>query len=445
MIPNLSRNRWCERDKNILASAVGGVIGRIVTLATPFIATPIILNYLGDFVFGVWLTAVSAISMAVSLDFGIGNGLNTRLSYHLGRGEYGLMRSYISNAYLVLLASSAIFIVILLGVWSFVSWEYILKNDIEAYEASAVIFVTLLVFLIGLPVSVIQKIMYACQRGWEINIWLVMGSAGSLIATWLSVEANLSAPQVVFSYMFPPVLVMLLSTISFYLRFSYLRPGVGVINKKHLMDLLVIGFKYFCLSVLIAIGMNIDNVIIAHKLGSDVVTNFAVPMKISSLLMVVSATVFLPLWAANGEALAKHDYTWIKKSTLRMSFYGGVSVFIIGLVVVINADSLILMWVGREFSDQTEIIVFSGLVALLMTVTAPFNMLLNASGVIYIQILGWFFLVFFATYFKYVFADVEDLWRIPLLTAIIYLFFVTIPSVWCAYRIFRNDAVLCAK
>ena len=68
-----------------------------------------------------------------------------------------------------------------------------------------------------------------------------------------------------------------------------------------------------------ALAMNADYLVIAHVLGPESVTTFSVPARLFAQLGLLVSLVNLPLWPANGEALARGDVAWVRRITARMT------------------------------------------------------------------------------------------------------------------------------
>jgi len=90
------------KNINLIKGILGGAGGRSVSLLAPFLVMPIMLNSMGESIFGLWLTILSLTSMIMFMDLGIGNGLLTKLSYENGLKNYGNMKSYIASGYFIL-------------------------------------------------------------------------------------------------------------------------------------------------------------------------------------------------------------------------------------------------------------------------------------------------------------------------------------------------------
>ena len=114
-----------ERNRRIVTGIFGGALGRSISLLAPFIVMPIILHMLGAYLFGVWMTVLSFTAMALFMDFGIGNGLLTKLSYANGLNNYSEMRAYIVSAYISL--SIIAFILIMVVYFLF----YVAKSHLK--------------------------------------------------------------------------------------------------------------------------------------------------------------------------------------------------------------------------------------------------------------------------------------------------------------------------
>lgn len=79
--------RSAERYRRIAWSTVSSVLARSTAIAASFIAVPLVLGYLGDERYGMWLTISSLIAVLGPLDLGIGYGLMQTVSEASGRDD----------------------------------------------------------------------------------------------------------------------------------------------------------------------------------------------------------------------------------------------------------------------------------------------------------------------------------------------------------------------
>ena len=409
------------RNRGIITGILGGAIGRSVSLLAPFIVMPAMLNQLGGHLFGVWMTALALTSMALFVDFGIGNGLLTRLSTAYGKHDYEVMRRYIASAYVALGTIALVLLMFLAAVQAIMSMGW-LAIAIPDTKTVSVIVVSLVTFVLGIPASVIQRVMYANQKAWLSHMWQICGAALSVILTLLAINYALPAWQIIAAYSAPTVIILLVSTLVFFYNHEALRPHVGDISKESAVDLLKIGSRFLALSVVTSCALNVDNVLISYQLGAAAVTEYAVPAKLASLLGLVISTIFLPLWAANGEALARRDYAWVRRTTLKMSVIGGGVIALVSCLLILLSSLIIDIWMGRSFKDQNMIILFFSILSFCMAITSPFNMVLNSIGLVRPQIKIW--LAFMALSFSLKFLLLKygyAAFIIPAITAFSYM------------------------
>ncbi len=423
-----------ERTYRLFYNIFGGMVGRVITLTAPFLVMPLMLRHLGDLHFGVWMTAVTITSVAQFSDLGIGNGLLTRLSNAFGRDDYAGAQRDISSAYAKLTAVATILAVIAGFVFVLIAKGYTLFGNTPIEIASlAIIAASFGAFFVGIPISIIHRVMYARQQAVLSNIWQIIGATCSVIGCWLAIGLQLPSWSVVLAYALPSVLITLISTFWYFTKYPEIRPRLIEIDLESGRVLLSLGMRFLALSVVISIALNADNIIIAINLGAQSVTDYSVPAKIGSLLGLVVTTLFTPLWAANGEALARGDYQWIRTSMRRMAWIGVLSVGASGIALTAAADWIIHIWMNRGFNDQQLILGSLASFSTIMAATAPYNMVLNASGRIGVQITAWTFFGIISIALKVAFVSPHQLWLIPLISSIIYSIIIT-PTMFLTTR-----------
>lgn len=408
------------RTRRLVTAILSGIAGRFAALVAPLLATPAMLHYFGDADFGLWVTGISITSIAVMADLGIGNGLLTRIAAAHGRSDFAEISKYLSSAYAVLAGiASALLALTLLGFW--------------LLEGSSIILGVFVVFFLGLPFTVFYQFLYGIQRVPTCNALLLLGAAASVLFCLAAIYFNTSPFTVVVSYALPPVLMSVGGAVWFFYAHSVYRPKVGSIEWQCVRDLLKLGSSFFLLSILTSVGLNIDNIIISARVGPEAAAAYAIPMRLGSVLSLVIMALFMPLWATNGEALAKHDYGWVQRSARRMSMLGFALVSVAGIVLIIGADNIIQLWVGRTFDDQKLVLAAAVVTAAAIAGTSPYNMVLNAMGRVNVQIWPWLAFVAVSIALKLVVVAPGTVWPIAAVTGVAYMVTVT-PTIFLAAR-----------
>lgn len=410
------------RSRRLIAAVAAGLGGRLATLVAPLIATPMMLHYFGEAIFGVWATAVSITSIAVFADFGIGNGLLTRIGAAFGRGDNEDIRRYVASAYAALGTVAA----------GFIAVAIVCLPLLSIPEATIVVSV-LVVFFAGLPATVFHQLLYGLQRVPASNFFLTLGAILSLTCSFVAVSLHWAPWLVAVAYALPPVLVSFAGALWFFARRPEFRPGLDAVRWDYSRDLLALGSSFFALSVLMAIGLNVDNLIISIKAGVSAVTAYSITARLGSILSLLILTIFMPLWAANGEALAKKEYLWVKRKARHMSILGFLLITVSGIVLILLSDRIMVLWVGQTFPDQHLILGFVVVTSMVIAATSPYNMILNSMGRATVQIWPWLAFVLLSIPVKFFVVEPGHLWPAAAITGVAYVLLIS-PAILLAVR-----------
>jgi len=143
----------------------------------------------------------------------------------------------------------------------------------------------------------------------------------------------------------------------------------------------------------------------------------------------------MPFWSANGEALARGEFAWVRQVTRKMVMLcGGMTLVVVALLTIVS-PVLFHWWIGPDFPVDRWLIMSMGLWAVLLAFASPFFMVLNSSGQIRIQIKMWLFYLPVAIICKILLSHKLGLAGIPLGGAIPYALII-IP--WCSIVYFRT-------
>jgi O-antigen/teichoic acid export membrane protein len=146
--------------------------------------------------------------MALFMDFGIGNGLLTKLSYANGLNNNSEMRAYIISAYISLTVIAFILVSILLLLFFLTNFQFF-SLDFKNQEALYIVFASAIIFVLGIPISVIQRIMYAKQQILKFNLWQISGAFFSLFFCYIAILLKLSSWLIILAYSAPPLIILI--------------------------------------------------------------------------------------------------------------------------------------------------------------------------------------------------------------------------------------------
>jgi O-antigen/teichoic acid export membrane protein len=293
-----------------------------------------------------------------------------------------------------------------------------------------------------LPAAVVHRVMSARQEILLSNVWQSGAALGSIACCLLAIALEAPTWLAVAAYSLPPVLSADAANVWYLRRHPALAPRAADVTRGTSRDLLGIGSRFFALTLILAVALNVDNPIIAARIGAGAVTDYTIPVRLGGLMALLVFAIFTPLCTSNGEALARGEIDWVRQKARSMSLLGGGAVALSGLVMVLLTDWVMQLWMGRAFPDQRLIV---GLVAgmqVIVAVTSPYNMILNSMGQTRIQIVVWAAFLAVTVTAKVLLVDADALWLLPLISLAAYAVIIAPAMIVTASRIEPTKVLL---
>ena len=379
------------RSRRLASGIVTALLSRATGAVVPLVLIPITLSYLGAELYGLWMAATALTGMVAFADLGLGNGLMTKLAPCYAEGDTERARRYVSTAYLILLVVSATTCGLLWLLSHVIPWSVLLNADGTASpeDARAVALVCLTAFVLNIPLALVVRVQYAYQQVGRSNIWQAAGSLAALPLTLGAVHAGLPPVAVVAATVLGPVLVNLVNTGWMFLRQRPdIAPRPGAVDPRLARELLRLSGLFFLLTILWSAALQADTLVVAHALGLASVTAYAVPVRVFNLLGLLVTLVNLPLWPANGDALARGDLGWVRRTTRRMTLFSVSAVLLPAVGLVLVGGRLVDTWFGVPAGADPWLLGGLALWMVALAAVSPRAMVQNAAGVVRPQLLG---------------------------------------------------------
>ena len=343
--------RSAERHRRIALSGLAAMVAKAVSVIVMFVTVRLTANYLGNERYGMWMTISSLTLLFGFADLGLGNGLLNAISDADGRGDRDAAASHVSSGFYMLSGFAALLGLVFTLCYPFVPWPRVFNvtSDLAVREAGPAMAMMAGCFLLSVPLMIVSRVQLGYQEGFAASLWTAAGSLVSLAALLIAVEYGAGLPWLVAALAGAPLLVTFVNgVVVFGWQRPYLLPRPALFTLEGGKRLIRIGLLYLVLQVIISMAFTADNIVAAQVLGAESVAQYSVPMRLFSVPITFVMMVLSPLWPAYGEAQARRDLPWIRR-TLRRSILLAAAVSVpAALLLALAHRPLIRLWVGPQ-------------------------------------------------------------------------------------------------
>lgn len=375
------------RSYNYLTQLKGSALYKIGSIATTFLAMPIMIKYLGVEQFGTWATMLTLITWVMLFDLGIGNGLKNKVSESLAQDSPEQAAGYISTAYVLIgFTSLGLFIFFLIAnIW--LHWQSIFNIQTIAESDLKRTIITLSFFIFfNFWISLVNQIYHGLQKSSVV----IMGQfISNLIALLLiSLLYRFSTPSIFFMALAYGISLVLTNSILTMLTFKKhheLIPKWQYFERKKVNSLLSLGVKFFVIQLAVLIIFVTDKILITQMLGSEYVTPYEVLFKLFSVITIIHGLIIAPLWPAYSDAYQRGHLDWIR-SSIKQQIKIGFLLFLITLIIAATGKFLVNLWIGDEIKVSSNLYYLFALFITLSTWSNIFACFVNATNRITVQL-----------------------------------------------------------
>ncbi|MFC5941263.1 lipopolysaccharide biosynthesis protein [Micromonospora haikouensis] len=411
------------RSRRLVTGIVTAGLAKGSGLLAPVLVIPVCLSRLGSERYGLWMAVLALTGMATFADLGLGTSLMTKLAPCYASGDWVRARGYVSTAYVVLTTVAMVLCGLLWSLAGLVPWTSVFNvtGVVDPAETKAVVLICFTAFLLNIPLSLIVRVQYAYQQVGESNLWQGAGALVTIPLVLLAAHGDLPAVVVVAAFAVGPLLGNAANSVWVYgRRLPRLRPRLGAVDHAASGALLRLGGMFLLVTILTGLSANMDNLIIAHTLGPQSVTAYAVPARLAGLLGMLVTVLNLPLWSANGDALARGDLAWVRRTVRRMIVLSLLVTVGPAVGLVVAGDWIFGLWLPVPLDAGRWLLAGLALWFLLLGSFSALMMVQNAAGVVRPQVVGLVAYLVIAGAAKWHAAEAYGLAAVPFVGAVVY-------------------------
>jgi O-antigen/teichoic acid export membrane protein len=337
--------------KNAFANVCrGGAAALVMVLLPPFLT-----RILSKDAYGTWLLILQLSTYVSLLDFGIQTAVGRYVAHHNELEEPEQRDSIVSTS-LALLAGSG---VLAMGGISILAWQLPnLFKDMPAalhQDAQLALMCVGCSLAVALPFSVFGGIFIGLQR-YDVPAWII-GVSKLLGGVFVVLIANASHSIVMMA------IVMGVTNIGsgLWQFLAYRRIATDIkISKKGISKTTAIEISSYCFSLSIwTIGMilvtGLDTTIIGYFDYQSVVY-YSLAATLTSFVTSLHAAVIAVIMPNAATIGAKKDREALGSLLVSATRYGVITLILTSLPLILGAQLLLTLWVGKSYADHTVLL-----------------------------------------------------------------------------------------
>jgi len=389
MIPALkAKLKDDPRLARVLKGGISGVAGKVTAVLVNVVSLPITIRYLGPEQYGFWVTISTTVTMFAVLDLGIANTLTNSISRAYAERSQEMAKRYYATAFWV--TSTIVVLLGILGViiWPHIDWQRLfgLSEPKIAQKAGQCAAISFGYVLLSLPLGLANRVMGGYQRVPVTNMFAMLNSVFGLLAIILVIRIHGSVVALMAAFCVAMLTGTALLNLWMGLRHEpRIRPNPRRVHLSVAREIMSHGMLFFILQLSGLIVFNTDNLIIAHFLGAEQVTPYAVTSKVVGYAAMLQSLLVPSLWPAFSEAYVRRDLTWIRKAYQRVMRGTLLTVIPTALVLGFAGRWIIGLWAGKAAVPSPALLWGMCFWTVLLSITVNQGALLAATQHIKLQ------------------------------------------------------------
>ena len=305
--------RHLERYRLAALSIGANLMSKAAAIFLILLSVSLTVDYLSLERFGIWMLALSFITMLSFLDLGIGNALTNHVAQRCAEDSRTLLRNTISGGLALLAAVGASIGLILLAISSLIPWEIFFQGDTGKLSAEVRSTAMCFSLLFGLTIFTtgLQRIFSGMQLSFIAHLVSAFAALLSCLVLWVAVNFHQDIEILLLAVLGTQSLINLMLLLILWRKSLFSLVNIGSHLRSEIPFLYKNAGFFLILQLGVMAGWGADNIIISSILGLAQVAIFAIVQRLFQFVAQPFSLINAPLWAAYADADTRGDKAFI--------------------------------------------------------------------------------------------------------------------------------------
>lgn len=366
------------------------VILRVISIGVTLLYVPLLLDFLSEEKYGIWITLITIINWIRLFDIGLGNGLRNKLAEAIALDKKDEAQMLVSTSYAILALIFVSILLIMLPLNATLDWNAILKAvNIPASELQRLTSITISFLLIGFIMQTVVVVYAADGNTVMGNFIQLFVNIICLVLLWLAKTYATKGSLVMLGTILTGIPLLVYLGFSIYIfsgKYSYMKPSWRHVDLKRSGDLFKLSWQFFVIQITATILFASLPFVITRFYSPKEVTQYNIASTIFNFPITVISMITAPLGPLVTQALAKNDKGWVK-NMLKKSNKTALLISAGSLLLVLVSPWIYKLWLGNRVAIPFMLSLVVGLYSITNIVNTPYSVFINSTGQVRILVL----------------------------------------------------------
>lgn len=351
-----------------------------------FVSIPILIYYLGDTDYGLWVLVFALFQWVLLMDFGLASVLKTKVPVLIHENRYDLLKSYLKSTYKIT-AYIALFLFLCFLVLIYViDLKQILKIPTHSTEFIKILFViNMFFFCLNFLFNVHKSLFVAFLKGkyaeQSIAVNQIIFLVSLIILTKVAPDVNNQNKLLLITFLngLTCFLVNFAYTLLFFYKEKLNLKTTVKTPTEFLKEIIVLGTKYMIIQIGLLFVFSSDNYILSNVFGPKDIVPYEVVNKYFQFPIMILFATLSPLWS-----MFAKNYIQNKKDVLLNSFRKFnllfIAMFLFIAFISLACPFVISIWIKDVITLPDRLILFSAIATILRVFVTFYTFFLNGIG-----------------------------------------------------------------
>lgn len=410
-----------------------------------FITIRLLIEYLGQDNYGLWVLVFTLFQFVLLMDFGLQSSLKTKIPLILKDNDIEKLKVYIKTNYILsVLLSIIVFLVFISTVFSINLTKTFNITFQEESFVKLIFILNIFFFCLGLIVNLQKSLYIAFLKGKFAEQSIAYNQIGLTCLIFLctvffqNIDVKSKLLLITFINGIFTLCINLYYTFNFFKKEKLNLKIKSNFSFNYLKDILYLGLKFLITQIGVMFIFSSDQYIVSNVFGPSEVTMYEVVNKYFQFPMLIFMATFSPLWSLFANQFISKKFDLIKNSFRRFN-----KIFLLmilaNIIFALICPWVIKIWIKNDLKIAFDFIYLTALIISLRIFTVFYSYFLYGVNHLILYIFVLLLSVIIKIPLSYFFINLGCGINSVLYSSIIILIFWTIIFPFQSYKLINNN------